>query len=226
MGFACGHREGTPCGRVVMLLLLFLCLAAPGCMYLHDRGRDALDIFDVGITVSNHLRPDLGAFVSFWNILPIGFAHVEGKLVGIGNGRVGVLDFVHDRTWGAVIWGAEQHGVADGVRVTPEGPPRYDQGALRLALGAERSPPGHQYFDCDRTFHLGWLGIHLRIKLDELADFFLGWTTLDIMKDDGLPRGLPAEANPRWKGPQETGRRDRGEASVAYSGAQIYRKGG
>jgi hypothetical protein len=64
-------------------------------------------------------------------------------------------------------------------------PPRYDQGFVRLIAGAEREPPFHQYFDCDRTFHLGWIGLHLRIKLDELADFVLGWAGRDIMGDDG-----------------------------------------
>jgi hypothetical protein len=171
-----------------------------GCTYLRDRGRDAMDVFDVGILVSDHARPDLGLFVSFWNIFPLGYAKVQGKLIGMGNGEVGLLDFVQDQTWGVLLWGAEQHGVAAGASWGADGrPPRYDQGLVRIAARSGRKPPIHQYFDCDRTIYLGWIGVHLRIKLDDLADFILGWATLDIMKDDGLLRGLPAEANPRWR---------------------------
>jgi hypothetical protein len=108
---------------------------------------------------------------------------VDGKLIGIGDGRAGVLEFRHLDSWGAFAVGAEQRTV--GVSESGAGAtPRYDQGFVRLALGTDRDPPGHQYFDCDRTFHLGWVGVHLRIKLDDFADFVTGWVGLDIMHDD------------------------------------------
>ena len=201
------HRpDGGSCrtGSAALALLFLLLIGSSGCAYMQHRGEDALDILDVGITISNHARPDFALFVNFWNILPLGYAHVDGKLIGIGNGQAGVLDFAHRDSWGVLLWGAEERSVADDV-TTPPGPQRYAQGALRLALGAENTPPAHQYFDCDRTLHLGWIGIHLRIKLDDLADFILGWTTLDIMHDDGLPRGLPAHrrSNPAATAPLE-----------------------
>ena len=177
---------------VAAAVVAVVLVCSAGCGYLQRRGNDALDIFDVGVTVSNHARPDFALFVSFWNIFPLGYAHVDGKLIGIGNGQVGVLDFVHRGSWGVLLWGAEEHAVAEDV-MTPPGPQHHAQGALRLALGAEDMPPRHQYFDCDRTFHLGWIGLHLRIKLDDLADFVVGWTGPDIMKDDGLARGRAHE---------------------------------
>ncbi len=168
-----------------MLLLTALALGsagATGCAYLGNRGRDALDIVDTGILVSDHARPDFAAFLNFWNLFPMGYAHVDGKLIGIGGGRAGIQDFRHVDSWGVLAWGAEQRAV--GPLNTGAERPRYDQGFVRLALGTERDPPGHQYFDCDRTFHLGWVGLHLRIKLDDLADFLTGWAGMDIMHDD------------------------------------------
>ena len=154
-----------------------------GCTYMGSRGRDALDIFDVGVLVSDHVRPDFAAFMTFWNMFPMGYAHVDGKLIGVGGGRAGVQDFRHVHSWGVVAWGAEQHSVGD-----PGGdvgaPARYDQGFFRLALGAENRPVRESYFECDRTFVLGWVGLHLRVKLDDLADFVAGWFGADIMHDD------------------------------------------
>ncbi|MFO7958226.1 MAG: hypothetical protein R6X33_14160 [Candidatus Brocadiia bacterium] len=166
-----------------LAMLLPVSLSVTGCTYMGNRGRDALEIFDVGVVVSDHARPDFAAFLNFWNIFPLGYAHVDGKLIGIGGGRAGIQQLRHDDSWGVLAWGAEQRAVGE----LPPGtdvPPRYDQGFARLALGADRDPPGHQYFDCDRTFHLGWIGLHLRIQLDELADFFTGWAGMDLMADD------------------------------------------
>jgi hypothetical protein len=62
--------------------------------------------------------------------------------------------------------------------------PVYSQGLIRV-LGTPPNPPlHHTYFDCDRTFVLGWIGLHLRIQLDEMLDFFTGWFGADVMADD------------------------------------------
>lgn len=172
---------------LVLTALVVASLVSTSCNYMGNRGRDALDIFDVGVLVSDHVEPDFAAFLNFWNLFPLGYAHVDGKLIGIGGGRAGIQDFRHLHSWGVLGWGAEERAVGK-LPPRTEAPPRYDQGFVRLALGAEDKPPGHQYFDCDRTFHLGWIGVHLRIKLDDLADFILGWSGLDIMNDD-RPRG-------------------------------------
>jgi hypothetical protein len=52
----------------LLLLAALGCVAsATGCTYLGDRGSDALDIFDVGILVSDHWRPE-GAAMAQANI--------------------------------------------------------------------------------------------------------------------------------------------------------------
>ena len=178
---------------VLFAALVFGALGSTGCASLGERGRDALDIFDVGVLVSDHARPDIAAFMTFWNIFPMGYAQVDGKLIGIGAGRAGVMDFQHVHSWGVLAWGAEQHAVGD-LGDSPDPPARCDQGWLRLALGAENKPPRHTYYDCDRTFALGWIGLHLRIKLDDLADFVTGWFGMDIMDDDD--RSIVAGAIP------------------------------
>jgi hypothetical protein len=47
---------------------------------------------------------------------------------------------------------------------------------------------------CPKVLHLGWVGVALNCHLPELADFFLGWTTLDIMGDDGGDESVTADA--------------------------------
>jgi len=174
---------------ILVVALVLVLLGSTGCTYLGNRGRDALDIFDMGIVVSDHVRPDFAAFMTFWNLFPMGYANVDGKLIGIGGGRAGVLDFRHVHSWGVLAWGAEQHAVGE-TAPDAEAPARYEEGFLRLALDAENKPLPHTYYDCDRTFVLGWVGLHLRVKLDDLADFITGWVGMDIMRDDRDPEAV------------------------------------
>ena len=51
-------------------------------------------------------------------------------------------------------------------------------------------PPRGEIMNCPKLIHLGWVGIALNCKFGELADLLLGWTTLDIMGDDGVPDEL------------------------------------
>jgi hypothetical protein len=151
---------------------------------MRDRGQDALDIFDAGLLVSDHLAPDFAAFVSFWNIITLGYARVDGKLIGVGDGRIGVMDFRHWNTWGVLLYGDERHGIGSTYTPNPDLQPTYSQGLIRVLGTPPRPPLHHTYFDCDRTFVLGWIGLHLRIQLDEMLDFVTGWFGADIMGDD------------------------------------------
>jgi hypothetical protein len=175
--------------RLVLLAVIALVLAASGCCnpYMQDRKQDALDIFNVGLLVSDHLAPDFAAYVSFWNLFTLGYAHVDGKLIGIGAGRAGIIDFRHQDSWGVLLYGDERYGIGPTYVAKPDDQPTYSQGLPRV-LGTPPNPPlHHTYFDCDRTFVLGWVGLHLRIQLDEMLDFITGWFGGDIMEDDGLP---------------------------------------
>lgn len=188
------HLSGVR--RISAAGLLAAVLLTTGCCtdYIKNRGKDALDVFNVGILVSDHLTPDFGLLFSFWNVFPMGFAHVNGKLIGIGDSRIGVMDIKHQNSWGIWCWGAEEYRAGDFDRSDPESTSRHDQGWLRLLCGVDRPPPKQTYFECDRVVHLGWIGLHLRIHLDQMADFFTGWLGCDILNDDG--RHLPPLPEP------------------------------
>ncbi len=182
-------------------------LVSTGCAYLGDRGRDALDVFDIGITVSDHLRPDFALYQDYMNVIPHGFAHVDGWYIGISHRKVGVMRLKY-RAWGALLWGSTQLQVGDfdpydwhqarredmdallaAGKPLPTEAPRYNQGLLRMHQQGNLPPP-ESFLACRRILHLGWIGIYASLHLAEIADFLIGWTTLDICNDDG-PQGQP-----------------------------------
>jgi len=179
-----------------LVCLVMIVLFVNGCAYLSNRGRDALDIMDIGITFNNDLKPRFGLYIDFFNILPLGYSNVEGKSFGIGNRQIGLLDFQH-KSWGVIAWGSEQKGSGE---FNPQDPhqarpdqagesqrPRFNTGIVRMA-SEDNAPPVLQFLECDRVLHLGWIGIHATMRPFDIIDFILGWTTLDIMKDDNIQK--------------------------------------
>ncbi len=164
-----------------------------GCTYMRDRGRDALDIVDVGVTVTDKWQPDFGLYVDFFQITPIGYTTIDGKVLGWGNRQIGWLDY-HSHNWGVLAWGSEQKGTGEFDprdphqtqldQVTATERPRFNTGIPRLIAQEKNRPPFLQFIECDRGIHLGWIGVHASIRPFDIVDFVLGWTTLDIMADD------------------------------------------
>ena len=68
--------------------------ATTGCSYFRARGRDALDMADLGVTWSK--RPQFGLYANCPFIAPGGYAKVDGKYAGIGGGKVGVMEHHQD----------------------------------------------------------------------------------------------------------------------------------
>jgi hypothetical protein len=170
-------------GAILALAMAVAASAAPGCAYLKNRGNDALDIFDIGLTVSR--KPGVSLYCGCLNLIPIGYASVEGTLMGLGERQVGLLP-ARQHAAGVLLWGAEQF--AYGVnfqREAPNSPPDWRIGAIGLAEGPR--PPGRHLISCPKTLHLGFIGITITCKPNEALDFLLGWGTLDIMKDDVYP---------------------------------------
>jgi len=79
------QRAVLLCGLGVALMM-----ASGGCAYLKDRGNDAMDMFDIGITFSK--QPRFGVYAGFQSLLGAGYAHVDGKMLGLGQRNVGWLD--------------------------------------------------------------------------------------------------------------------------------------
>lgn len=188
--------------RIVLLVVLLSLISIAGqvgCAYTQDRGRDALDIFDIGLTVS--AKPGFAAHFDFFNITPVGFSHVDGWWLGIGQRQAGIME-LRDRAWGVILWGSVQQRIGEfnphhpylmwrsTVREMEErGEPlpteaqRYNTGLVRM-ISQDNTPPPLTFTSCRRLFHFGWIGIGFNIRPVEFADFLVGFTTLDITGDD------------------------------------------
>ncbi len=190
-------------------LCFFMMLAALGCLfsgcaYLKNRGNDALDIMDLGISVNDRIEPQFGLYIDFFNILPLGYSNVEGKCIGLGNRQAGWLYYA-DKSWGVIFWGKEKkalgelnpldpHRTREDQRDTKEWP-SYNVGLVRM-FSEDDSPPTLQFIECQRVLHLGWIGIFFHLRPVDLADFIVGWTTLDIAGDDHIkqsPMSKPSD---------------------------------
>ena len=74
---------------------------AAGCGYLRDRGNDALDMLDVGVSWSK--RPYLSVYACAIGVASAGAGHLEGKFAGIGGGHLGTTSHYH-RVLGLALW--------------------------------------------------------------------------------------------------------------------------
>jgi hypothetical protein len=171
-----------------------------GCAYLKNRGNDALDMFDLGITVSK--KPGFALYMDKPPIMPMGFANVEGKLIGLGRSRFGVHDF-REKGVGYFVGGSLQRGLDNYDVQDANAPARYDTGLLGYLKGTtafqtdlskdEEGRPKTRA-TCPLTVHLGWVGFEWGCKFWDMLDFMLGWTTLDIGHDDEFTRSGKKEA--------------------------------
>jgi hypothetical protein len=163
-----------------------------GCAYMRDRGNDALDIFDIGFTVTDKCEPDFALYADLPGRTPIGGACVEGKLFGIGDRQIGYMKY-RNSSWGAIAWGSEFQGCGDfnandtyqareDQRNLKERP-RFNTGFVNM-IQNDNTPPLLPFFTCDKIIHIGYIGFLANCRPVELVDFILGWTTLDIVCDD------------------------------------------
>ncbi len=147
-----------------------------------NRGRDAADFLDFAVTVSE--RPQVSLYAGFLNVIPLGYSNVDGTAWGLTDRRFGAATMRHNAV-GALLWGEEQLGYRDFDPADPASPEPWKVGLIGLAQGP--GPPDDQLVNCPKLLHLGWIGLALNCKLGELADFLLGWFTVDIMDDDTVP---------------------------------------
>jgi hypothetical protein len=165
--------------------LLVSALPFTGCTYLTHRGEDALDIVDVGVSLSS--RPGFALYYDFVPVIPIGYGHVDGTFAGLGGGRFGVMPH-YERSMGAVLWGREEVGFG---RFDADDPRSVNSQRVGLVGLAQRPVPGPDYMiSCPHYLHLGWIGLVGTPRYLQMLDFLLGWTTLDICSDDGRTTGI------------------------------------
>ncbi|MBM4333873.1 MAG: hypothetical protein FJ117_22105 [Deltaproteobacteria bacterium] len=183
------------CLWLLIISVVFTAHLSQGCgsAYMRNRLNDALDIVDLGITVTPRAEPQFAFFFDFYNFLPLGYADVQGKILGLGNRQLGYLDY-EIQAWGVLAWGQKKHGTgkfnpADPhqARINQHGlteRQKYDAGFIGSFAG-KNPPPELWFVDCGpRIIHLGWIGLMETSRWADLIDFILGWTTLDILRDD------------------------------------------
>lgn len=176
------------------ILLITSMVILNGCAYLKARGNDALDMVDIGITVTDKAEPDFALYLDFFNITPLGYSNVDGKVFGIGNRQIGLLDYTSHH-WGLLIAGEDRELSGEFNSRDPhltrpdhrdiEELPTYNSGIYRMASKGN-PPPSLQFIECQRGIHLGWIGVHMNVRPLDIVDFILGWTTLDIIGDDNI----------------------------------------
>jgi len=159
-------------------------VSAAGCTYLRHRGQDAMDVIDLGVSVSS--KPGFALFYDFVPVVPIGYGKVDGHFLGLGGGRFGVMPH-YEESYGAVLWGQEAVGFGVYDLDQPKTLNVQHSGLAGLVQGPV---PGPDYMiSCPHYIHLGWIGVVASPRYLQALDFILGWTTLDIAYDDGLTPG-------------------------------------
>jgi len=178
-------ESGRAARWALLVLLAGVLVSGSGCAYLENRGNDFADIFDVGVTVSS--KPKICVYASFLGLLSLGYSNFDGTLHGLADCRVGALPAVQ-HAGGVLLWGYErfEYGEAQASEAPAGETPGkgWDTGIVGLAMGPRA--PANQLVNCPKMLHLGWVGLTLNCKFAEVADFLLGWTTLDILSDDHM----------------------------------------
>lgn len=173
------------------ILISMLALGVSGCGWLSDRGDDALEMFDIGITITDSWAPQFAIYMDYFQFTPIGYSNFDGKFLGIGNTQIGWMD-ARVKAWGVLASGIEdvQHGVFDPTdpRQARKGfqgerRPAYYTGILPPKSLGQKCPP-LQYAECCRIFHFGWIGFEMACRPLDWFDFLLGWVGIDYMDDD------------------------------------------
>ncbi len=105
--------------RLGGILIAGLALAFAGCSrhlddpfsYLKYRFKDALEMGDLGITVS---APHYGSvYGAFFSAVAAGYGDVDGYFIGVGGGDIGVMRIYYHHI-GLGVWGRERTGWGDG----------------------------------------------------------------------------------------------------------------
>ncbi|MBN1865996.1 hypothetical protein JW916_01770 [Candidatus Sumerlaeota bacterium] len=181
---------------ILALIVLATAILGSGCArYWRNRGRDALNLMDIGISVNNTWKPQFSCYIDFFNLTPFGYGHLDCKELGIGNRQAGWIDY-QNHSWGVLGYGHERHGhgrfnpldleVARPEQKDLTERPMFTNG-LGGAFAGDHRPPRIQFIECNRSFHIGWIGIQHTMRPAAILDFILGWTTFDLLGDDDLP---------------------------------------
>jgi hypothetical protein len=164
-------------GRALVLAgVLTALVLSSGCAYMKDRGHDALNIFDIGITVTK--EPHFGLYAGFNTILALGYVNLpDGYLLGLGHTHFGALDMRYHGA-GMFLEGYECQGYDDFDKNDPNSPQRRGMGVGLLYAHTPRTIP--EALQCNKVLHVGWIGLDVNCKIGGLLNFIVGWTTFSL----------------------------------------------
>ena len=168
----------------VAVALSVVWTAALGCSYPKHRFQDSAEMFDFGVTFSK--KPQFSAYVNCPVVAPLGYGKVDGQFVGVGGGKVGMMEH-HQESSGLLVWGREE---VSWDTFDPENADTLSVQGVGLLGLADREEGDDPYeVACIHYLHLGWVGVTANIHWLEIPDFLLGIFFLDPMRDDGEDGG-------------------------------------
>jgi len=172
--------------RVATLLAVAGCLLVHhGCTYFQHRGEDALDMLELGVTVSE--KPSFSAYFCVVSLANFGGGYVDGHVLGIGGGRAGWIRH-YQKSIGLILWTYEELGWGDEFDIEDaETLDCHHFGVMGWLAYPERRPAYAPA--CMKSLHLGYGGMVANVRFLEIVDFLLGWYGLDLCGDDGTQYG-------------------------------------
>jgi hypothetical protein len=181
--------------KLLLLLMLVGCLQ--GCAYSQKRYNDVKDMIDLGLTFSS--KPEFAFYGSgpvLQAVATVGYGDVDGHYFGLGEGNGHLWSPHYEKSYGLLVWGQEwvsfDHDQA-AIEALPKDEAETVSNHMQVGVvgfargwaGAGAPPPGRKYIvSCPHYFHFGWVGLVITPRWLQMADFVLGWTTLDICQDD------------------------------------------
>ena len=183
---------------VVLVGLVTLLALVSGCQYTTARLRDAADCIAASVTVGPGFMVDAQAT---W-LARAGGGYLKGRRHALYYGKLTSGDtesntFFIPFLMGAEITTYEVRGTGYGVFL---GVPAFGVNteveilnpmlsAAHVGHGSDdaiimRKYCGGYLADVGFAIHLGYLGMEFRLRLSELIDFLVGFTTVDISGDD------------------------------------------
>ena len=195
----CFKHLGRPglCG-LVGLLVAILCTGCAGTGYLGNRLRDGSDVFTATVGMGGGAKARVGPIqagalvnVDMWGLRGGDFGDVTWYETFTRDGLFPVpADWVGNPMAGSGLFGEERFAYEWRRGVTRQRGKDFLAKAPLPVLGLSKQP---EYYTQIEVV-LGILGtVRLGLNAGELVDFILGWTTLDIYRDDWKTAVAPNE---------------------------------
>lgn len=176
------------------------CILSTGCAYLGHRARDFSDIVTLAVETR---KVSCVARVMF----PFGFSTADGSGFGLREGYMGSYEYTEN----VFCLPLPVPGAYWDLAFRPPNDYRNKNYSLELFGRSGDSYGLREALALQVSIGL-YYGVRVGLNVAEAADFVLGWTTLDILKDDlEAPPYLRAKTDPSASANRESNRAASGE---------------